>query len=314
MTVESPALDAATPWVLLPGDTIKRTHLHNQYGGSRQGGISPSRKTPNVIVFTDPAVGALHGYFDRWEGEVLHYTGEGQQGDQSMDHGNRAILEHVDAGRSLRVFEGSAGVVTYIGEFAVDPVNPWYFADAPPTGGGPLRKVIMFRLLPVGEVYHQGVVLQPSSIAPTLDTAYKLVDEEKGVSSTTPFEVDPDVVDRGVKGHKATQNAVADVLKAAGLAPLSPGPGDPAFDVGWWRGDVMWVAEVKSLTAVNEVGQMRLAIGQVLDYAHQIRASGRSVQPVIVTETQPQSDRWAELCAELDIKLAWPGVLGELVA
>jgi hypothetical protein len=37
-------------WELKVGDTIRRTDLIKQYGGSRQGGICPSRKTPNVLI------------------------------------------------------------------------------------------------------------------------------------------------------------------------------------------------------------------------------------------------------------------------
>ena len=56
-------------------------------------GIGPSASTSNVLVFTDPPVGALHGYFDRWEGNVLHFTGEGQHGDQENVQGNKAISD-----------------------------------------------------------------------------------------------------------------------------------------------------------------------------------------------------------------------------
>jgi hypothetical protein len=38
--------------------------LHDQYGGGRQGGIAPSRRSPNVLTFADPEAGEQHGYFD----------------------------------------------------------------------------------------------------------------------------------------------------------------------------------------------------------------------------------------------------------
>jgi hypothetical protein len=50
------------PLHLEPGKTIKRTALHRRYGGRQQGGISPSRKSPNVFLFTDPKPGERHGY------------------------------------------------------------------------------------------------------------------------------------------------------------------------------------------------------------------------------------------------------------
>jgi hypothetical protein len=93
-----------------------------------------------------------------------------------------------------------------------------------------------------------------------------------------------------------------------GLKPLSPGPGDPGFDVGWWLNEVFHVAEVKSITAANETTQMRLAVGQVLDFAYQARQLGGSVVPVVVAEKQP-NERWLTICKEHGIRLAWAGEL-----
>ena len=83
----------ATTWTLPPGETIRRVDLHSAYGGGGQGGIAPSARTPNVLIFSDPASGEQHGYFDGWhEDGLFHYTGEGQRGDQQMRGGNSAIL------------------------------------------------------------------------------------------------------------------------------------------------------------------------------------------------------------------------------
>ena len=106
-------------WPLRPGDRIRRKDLHDlisdQAGtgsGQRQGGISTPQASPNVLLFTDPRVGEAHGYYDGWgENGYFHYTGEGQRGDQTMTAGNRAILEHLDRLRNLRLIEGSGGEV-----------------------------------------------------------------------------------------------------------------------------------------------------------------------------------------------------------
>lgn len=145
-------------WRLMPGDVIRRSDLHNQYGGRRQGGIGPSAQSPNVFIFTDAASGVQHGYRDQWKSDgCFHYTGEGQVGDQVMKQGNAAILNHSKDGRALRVFQGARGLITYQGEFVVDDDQPWYFADAPATRGGPLRKVIVFRLRPVDRASTQQI-------------------------------------------------------------------------------------------------------------------------------------------------------------
>jgi hypothetical protein len=78
-----------------------RKELHDHFGGGREGGISPSARTPNIFLFTDPPVGRLHGYFDGWgQDGYFHYSGEGQRGDQRMIRGNRAVRDHHIDGRS----------------------------------------------------------------------------------------------------------------------------------------------------------------------------------------------------------------------
>jgi predicted RNA-binding protein with PUA-like domain len=125
----------AVPWMLYPGDRIRRTELHDRYGGSGQSGISPSRTTPNILVFADPRSGERHGYFDHWApDESFHYTGEGQRGDQTMTKGNLAILRHRADGRALRVFRGATGTVQYVGEFVLDELEPYTVEIAPSTG------------------------------------------------------------------------------------------------------------------------------------------------------------------------------------
>ena len=112
-------------WDVQPGDIIKRTVLHTRFGGRGQGGIGPSAKTPNILIFTDPKVGHFHGYDDRWDGPMFLYVGEGQRGDQQFIQGNKAVLEHRQSGRALRVFKGVRGDVQYIGEYAIDAAVPF---------------------------------------------------------------------------------------------------------------------------------------------------------------------------------------------
>src|SRR5262249_40230880 len=62
----------------------------------------------------------------------------------------KSILVHRDEGRSLRVFRGAGGVVTYEGQFEIAADPPWYYTDAPETGSPDIvRQVIVFRLQPV---------------------------------------------------------------------------------------------------------------------------------------------------------------------
>jgi hypothetical protein len=133
----------------VPNQQILRKELHQRFGGQQQGGISPSAQSPNVFIFYDPGAGEQHGYYDNWMPDgCLHYTGEGQYGDQEMKAGNAAILNHKAQRRALRIFRGARGTVTYEGEFELDDAEPYERTDAPETGNGPLREVFVFRLRP----------------------------------------------------------------------------------------------------------------------------------------------------------------------
>lgn len=137
-------------WTLKKGDKILRVDIRKNFGGSGQGGINPSNKTPNVFIFSDPQTGHQHGYNDHWKDGFFFYIGEGQTGDQEMKRGNRQILEHQLKGRAIRLFRGSRGQVEYAGRFEIAARHPWHFTEAPQKFGG-LRKVIVFRLVEVVE-------------------------------------------------------------------------------------------------------------------------------------------------------------------
>jgi hypothetical protein len=80
----------------------------------------------------------------------------------------------------------------------------------------------------------------------------------------------------------------------------------------WWPmtgGISRIVVEVKSTTDVNEEKQLRLAMGQVLRYRQVLQATGRRVEAMIAVEHEPSDASWIELCREVGVLLAWPGVL-----
>jgi hypothetical protein len=71
---------------------------------------------------------------------------------------------------------------------------------------------------------------------------------------------------------------------------------------------LVFVAEIKSVTGANEEGQMRLRLGQVLHYAHQLskKLSGVKVVPVLVPEREPSDPEWRVLCTALGVIMTWP--------
>ena len=74
---------------------------------------------------------------------------------------------------------------------------------------------------------------------------------------------------------------MAAALLKAGLVPRSQKMGEPEFDIAWRDDDTggsAFICEVKSLTSENETRQIRLAIGQVLDYVHALTRCARQVR------------------------------------
>jgi predicted RNA-binding protein with PUA-like domain len=298
------------PWTLGPGDRIRRTELHNRYGGSGQSGISPSRTTPNILVFTDPRSGERHGYFDRWApDDSFHYTGEGQRGDQTMSKGNLAILNHRADGRALRVFQGATGTVQYVGQFVLDELEPYTVTTAPSTNDGPPRAVFRFHLLPIDRAV-------TASKRELLGRPYRRRDENIEVTSREAVTArDPDAAGRGLRAHHRLQNRLSDLVGAAGYTPVDPeSPIDPAFDLAWFVGQTLFVVEVKSCTQDNQTQQLRLGIGQVLDYEDTLLARGCTVQPVLYLEEQPADPRWSALAQRHGIQLIWPGTERSLLS
>jgi hypothetical protein len=123
-----------------------------------------------------------------------------------------------------------------------------------------------------------------------------------------PFTRDPVEVDRGNEGHRATVEALWRFLQRNGTSAISISPG-PDPDLLWTNGKTLFVAEAKSLTAANQDKQLRLGLGQVLDYQEQYRSMNRwdSVQGVLLAERKPADSRWERLCVAHDVVLAWPG-------
>ena len=141
---------------------------------------------------------------------------------------------------------------------------------------------------------------------PSLGMPYVRANETATISPSQPFDVDPDVVDRGVRGHAVTQNRIADHLREREIEVRSPLPAEPRFDLAWTAGDLTYIAEIKSLTAENEENQLRLGLGQVLQYRYLLEKGGRKVVPVLVPENEPRDGDWLGLCEQCGVILIWP--------
>jgi len=131
------------------GETYHRVKdIHEEYGGNRYSGIAPCSDYPYVFIFYGES-GEWHGYDDEFldDGRFL-YTGEGRDGDMTMDGGNAAIREHRENGNELHVFELDEGAweVTYVGEYEYDDHHWTRLPDRNDT----MRDAIRFELVPAG--------------------------------------------------------------------------------------------------------------------------------------------------------------------
>ena len=113
----------------IPNHIYKRSAIHDQYGGNRQGGIAPSAKFPFIFIFSGKS-GAQYGYKDGWDNpNVFSYTGEGQVGDMQLIRGNLALKEHLNKGKKVFLFEYErVGFVKFVSELEFFDVD--YF-DTP---------------------------------------------------------------------------------------------------------------------------------------------------------------------------------------
>lgn len=160
---------------LQPGDILTRAQIHPVLGGSGYAGICPAKEKRNVLIFSDSKVGQRYGYHDGWLAEdddlgpIFTYTGAGKRGNQALEGGNAAILEHAEKGRTLHLFVAVGKVPgsetrthRYIGKFKVDERKPFEIRQAKDELGDD-RNVIVFRLRPIGLPIREAAdTLQPA--------------------------------------------------------------------------------------------------------------------------------------------------------
>jgi hypothetical protein len=144
--------------------------------------------------------------------------------------------------------------------------------------------------------------------APTLSIGVPFVvpPPPSPVAAALPFDVDPDLVDRALGAHRDTLVRLADWVARHGFAGRLPAAGEPLYDLAWIDGEVLNVAEVKSLTIANEEQQLRLGLGQVLRY-RSILAGARpefgEVRAWLVPERSPTDPTWATTLAGVGVEL-----------
>jgi hypothetical protein len=282
---------------LKPGQQIKRSELQDRYGGRRQGGISPSKQTPHVFLFTDPVRGARHGYIydGQGNGDLYNYTGEGQEGDQRMVQGNRAIRDHRQEGRELHLFDVSGGLATYVGEFEYVGHES---ADAPATKRREQRKVIVFHL----QRLSGDSPLPTAKVDQFSDDAVKVVPIEQHLTERMVIEPNREPYE----AERREQPLVLDLmayLRGQGhqvdRLQLRP-KGEPApLFCDLFDSTTNTVVEAKGSVSRASI---RMAIGQLADYSRLIDPAPARV---ILVPEEPRRDL-LDLAASAKVGVTWP--------
>jgi hypothetical protein len=90
-------------------------------------------------------------------------------------------------------------------------------------------------------------------------------------------------LDASTRLHQSTEGALAQEVRCRGGVPLGAVVGPVRFDLAWWNADELIVVEVKSVNASNHRQQVRLAIGQILEYVAILETHGlEKVRPVVL--------------------------------
>ncbi|OJF10218.1 hypothetical protein [Couchioplanes caeruleus] len=262
-------------WDLSPGDELSRREVHELVGGgSRQNGMTRVRYSDNLLLFSSSA-GTRYGYnFDDWKSDgAFHYTGEGQLEDQVFTRGNLQLRDHEQLGLRPRLFrEAGRSRVRYVGEFRVDTDHPWYPEEASDRLGD-LRKVIVFRLLPVNAEEPTSSNVAPAATKPSVRDvpmeAYQAetFQTEPRREPTIAERREADLVRRYTAWLEATGSTVT--RKEIRLPHLGHALYTDLYDGGRFE-----LVEAKSTAARHHV---RLALGQVLDYARHVEHQSRAV-------------------------------------
>jgi hypothetical protein len=152
-------------------------------------------------------------------------------------------------------------------------------------------------------------VVVPIAPARAVGKAYVTPPPLTPLSGPEPFDVDPDLVDRGREAHRTTIDRLARWVTGRGFLPLIPEGIEPKYDLAWLEGDVLNVAEIKSITDKNEEGQLRLGLGQVIRYRQLLRSTHTTASDVrawLVPEREPTDASWRDTCYAAGITLLVP--------
>lgn len=277
------------------GETLVRKELHDRWGGGRFGGMEPSVKAASVFLFSNPSAGRPFGYkYDGWHADgTLHYTGDGQVGDQkATTGGNKALLGAPGLGRAIRVFRSEGRKTTYVGEFEL-AARPYYRAEALDRHKEP-RSVLVFVLKPLGEVLRDGQDEADPDTTDPEELPIEASDIERYAAQR------PDEPREAVRREAKLVARYVDWLADRGHATCRhrvPVPGGEYLFTDVFDKATHELIEAKASSARTYI---RAGLGQVLDYARYLSHESRA----LLLPVRPQ-DELIDLLTRYRCSVIW---------
>jgi hypothetical protein len=294
-------------WDININEVMLRREVQGRWGGQQQGGIATPKGSDNILIFTDPDAGKKFGY-DLHEGlkedGSYSYTGEGQVGDQVFLRGNKALLDSVKLGKSIRLFRSKGPRVTYVGEFTLgDP--GFYFRETLDVNGHS-REAIVFNLVPLDA----NEELLPAFGGGTVST---VAIGEWREPSWSDY-----VIQQAARGDESTSATRVEFQLQADFGRWLNGRGHNvkvmSLNVGSTviKPDLFDETSMEIFEAKKSSGRgyVRTAIGQVLDYQNNAATSGYDVSCSILLPGAPADDL-VKLCHRLEVSIYVPDEVGE---
>lgn len=218
------------------GEELSNKELSKLFLCGNMGGMRRSHKTNTLVIVSDHTKGL---YDDKWYGNIIHYTGMGSTGDQSLSFAqNKTLNESTTNGVGVYLFEVfQRGKYIYQGE--VKLVKSPYVEIQPDKNNDP-RKVWMFPLkLTIGnpwkfdiEVINKLSLKKDREIKKLNRNQIKLLAERKKAKKTSrrkvlsdSFERDPIIV------RYALERAGGFCQLCDQQAPFSKKDGEPFLEV-----------------------------------------------------------------------------------
>lgn len=134
------------------GEVYTRDNIIEAFGGSMMRGMDFSKSKQILKLISKHLINAKgNPYEDRWYQGKLHYTGEGQKGDQSFKFMNKKLLESLESGIKVYLFEVYKEK-EYLFSGEVKLLDPPYFIEEKDSENN-RRKVIKFPLTLVDKNY-----------------------------------------------------------------------------------------------------------------------------------------------------------------